>query len=139
MIALTGAVLAMAIGTLSFGFVPAIKAANGDGVTGTFVVSNQVCSSKTGCQWVGTFRPADGAATGGLSYGGSLPPGAGPGSSIPTRYPGGSDQVYAMHGSHTWSFDLVIMLIIGAAVGAALWISPLGSGGKNLEGGRSSA
>ena len=138
-ITLVGAVVAMAIVALSFGFGSAIKAASGDGVTGTFVVSNQVCSSKTGCQWVGTFRAADGAATGGLAYSGSLPSGTGPGSSVPARYPGGSDQVYALHGSHTWLFDLVIMLIVGAAVGAALWISPLGSGSKNLEGGRSSA
>ncbi len=138
-ITLAGAVVAMVIVALSFGFGPAIKAASGDGVTGTFVVNNQVCSSKTGCQWVGTFRAANGAATGGLSYGGSLPSGAGPGSSIPARYPGGTDQVFALHGSHTWLFDLVIMLIIGAAVGAALWISPLGSGAKNPKGSRLSA
>lgn len=139
MITLTGAVLAMAIVALSFGFVPAINAALGDGVTGIFVVGHQVCSSKTGCQWVGTFRAGNGAATGGLAYGGSLPSGAGPGSSIPARYPGGTDLVYALHGSHTWVFDLLVMVAVGAAVGAALWISPLGDGGKNPAGARASA
>jgi hypothetical protein len=35
-------------------------------------------------------------------------------------------------------FDLLIMLVIGAAVGAALWVSPLGDGGRMAEGGRAS-
>jgi hypothetical protein len=138
-IAATGAIVAMAITALSFGLVPAIEAASGGGTTGSFVVSDQVCASKTGCQWVGTFRARDGAAFSGLAYGGSLPPGDGAGSVIPVRYPGGSDQVYALHGSHTWVFDLLIMLAIGAAVGTALWISPLGAGAGNPEGVHGSA
>ena len=121
----------MAITALSFGLVPAIGAALSAGMTGSFVVSDQVCSAKTGCQWVGTFRSGSGAVFNGLAYGGSLPPGAGPGSIISARYPGGSDQVYALHGSHTWVFDLLATLAISAAVGAGLWISPLGSGARD--------
>jgi hypothetical protein len=124
----------MVITALSFGLIPAIEAAGGIGVTGTLTVSQQVCSSKSGCQWVGTFRARGGAVFSGLAYAGSLPPGQGPGSVIPVRYPGGSDQVYALHGSHTWVFDLFVTLAIGAAVGAALWISPLGGGPVNPEG-----
>ncbi|MGH3303015.1 MAG: hypothetical protein ACRDOK_15315 [Streptosporangiaceae bacterium] len=133
-IAAAGAIVAMAIATLSFGLGPAIDAAGGGGMTGSFVVSHQVCSSKTGCQWVGTFQGADGDAISGLAYGGLLPAGEAPGSIIAARYPGGSDEVYALHGSHTWVFDLLITLVIGAAAGAALWISPLGEGGRNPEG-----
>ncbi|HUB39467.1 MAG TPA: hypothetical protein VMA72_11500 [Streptosporangiaceae bacterium] len=133
-IAATGAIVAMAITALSFGLVPAIEAASGGGTTGSFVVSDQVCSAKTGCQWVGTFRAGDGTVFSGLAYSGSLPSGDGTGSVIPARYPGGSDQVYALHGSHTWVLDLFIVLAIGAAVGAALWISPLGAGARNPEG-----
>ena len=125
-IASIGAIIAMAIAALSFGLVPAIDAAGGGGVTGTFVVGHQVCSAKTGCQWVGTFQPQGGEVIAGLAYGGLLPAGDGPGSAIAARYPGGSDVVYALHGSHTWVFDLLITLVIGAAAGAALWISPLG-------------
>jgi hypothetical protein len=133
-IAAVGAVVVMAIVALSFGLVPAIVAAQGGGVTGSFVVSSQVCSSKTGCQWVGTFDAADGDVITGLAYGGLLPAGDGPGSAIAARYPSGSDVVYALHGSHTWVFDLLLMLVIGAAAGAALWISPLGDGSRNPEG-----
>jgi hypothetical protein len=137
-IAVAGAIVAMAITGLSFGLVPAIEAARGEGITGSFVVSHEVCSSKGGCQWAGTFQAGDGAPVVGLAYGGSLPAGDGPGSTIPVRYPGGSDQVYAVHASHTWVFDLLITLAIGMAVGAALWISPLGAGPRNPEGVRGS-
>jgi hypothetical protein len=131
-----GAIVAMVITAASFGLIPAIEAAQGGGVTGSFVVSHQVCSTKTGCQWVGTFEGANGDVLAGLAYGGTLPTGDGPGSTIAVRYPGGSDQVYALHGSHTWVFDLLITLVVGAAAGAALWISPLGEGRRNPDGGR---
>jgi hypothetical protein len=134
-----GAVVAMAIAAASFGLIPAIEAAQGGGVTGSFVVSDHVCSSKTGCQWVGTFHSANGEVLTGLAYGGTLPSGDGPGSTIAVRYPGGSDQVYALHGSHTWVFDLLITLVIGVAVGAALWVSPLGEGHHDPQGVRASA
>jgi hypothetical protein len=137
-IALAGAIVAMAITALSFGLVPAIEAALGEGTTGSFVVSHEVCSSRAGCQWAGTFQAGDAAPVVGLAYGGSLPAGDGPGSTIPVRYPGGSDQVYAVRASHTWAFDLLITLAIGMAVGAALWISPLGAGPRNPEGVRGS-
>jgi len=134
-----GAIVAMAIAAASFGLVPAIEAAQGGGVTGRFVVSDRVCSSKTGCQWVGTFDGPHGDVVPGLAYGGALPAGDGPGSTIAVRYPGGSDLVYALHGSHTWVFDLLIIVVIGAAVGAALWVSPLGDRGRKPEGVRASA
>ena len=137
-LAVTGAIVAMAITALSFGLVPAIEAALGEGVTGSFVVSDEVCSSRGGCQWAGTFQAGDAAPVVGLAYGGTLPAGDGPGSTIPVRYPGGSDQVYALHASHTWVFDLLITVAIGMAVGAALWISPLGAGPRNPEGVRRS-
>jgi len=136
-IALAGAIIAMAITALSFGLVPAIEAASGEGITGSFVVSHEVCSSRGGCQWAGTFQAGDAAPIVGLAYGGTLPAGDGPGSTIPVRYPGSSDQVYALHASHTWVFDLLITLAIGIAVGAAFWISPLGAGPRNPEGVRS--
>lgn len=133
-IVVTGAIVAMAIAGLSFGLVPAIEAASGEGITGSFVVSHEVCSARGGCQWAGTFQAGDRAPVVGLAYGGSLPAGDGPGSTIPVRYPGSADQVYALHASHTWVYDLLITLAIGMAVGAALWISPLGAGPRNPEG-----
>jgi hypothetical protein len=135
-IAVTGFIVAGAIAALSFGLVPAIDAALGQGVTGTFVVSHDVCLVKTGCQWVGTFQHG-GTVTGELAWGGSLPEGDGPGSVLPARYPGGS-QVFALHGTHTWVMDLLVVLLIGAAVAAALWLSPLGSGSREPKGVRAS-
>jgi hypothetical protein len=132
-IVVAGVIVAMAIAAASFGLVSAVDAARGGGVTGSFEVSHQVCSAKTGCQWVGTFRGGNGDVITGRAYGGLLPDGDGPGSTIEVRYAGGLD-VYALRGSHTWVFDLLITLVIGAAAGAALWISPLGEGGRNPEG-----
>jgi hypothetical protein len=135
-IAVAGGVAALAIAALSFGLIPAINAARGEGIAGTFVVGHQVCSARSGCQWVGTFQASQGTMITGVAYGGSLPAGDGQGSVIPARYPGGSDQVYAPHGSHTWVIDLLATLAIGAAVAAALWISPLGTGSRSTRGAR---
>jgi hypothetical protein len=123
----TGTVAAVVVAAFSVGLISAIHAALSEGMTGQFVVTHQVCSTKTGCQWVGTFQAGRGTSVGGLAYGGALPAGDGPGSVIPARYPGGSDQVYALRGSHTWLWNSVTVLLIGGAVGAALWISPLGT------------
>jgi hypothetical protein len=136
-ITVVGALVAMAITALAFGLVPAINAAEGEGATGIFVVTNQVCSSKTGCQWAGTFQAGDGPVIE-VGYGGVLPAGDGPGSTISVRYAGGS-AVYAVHGSHTWVLDLLVTLVLGGAAGAGLWISPLGDGGRDPEGVRTSA
>jgi hypothetical protein len=125
-IAIAGAAAAvvMLIVAVYFGLIPAIEAAFSDGTTGSFVVGQHECLSRTGCQWVGTFQYGSQTVTG-VGYAGGLPSGDGPGSVIPARYPGGY-QVYALHGSHTWVFDLLITLLIGLAAGAALWISPVG-------------
>ncbi len=130
---------AMAITAASFGLIPAIDAARGGGVTGSFVVSHRVCSSRTGCQWAGTFTGDNGQAIAGLAYGGIVPAGDGPGSTIAVRYPGGSAEVYALRGSHTWVPDLLITLVVGAAAGAALWITPLGDDRRNPDGVQASA
>lgn len=137
-IAAGGALVVAAIAAAYFGLAPAIDAAMGGGMTGSFVVNNQVCLSKTGCEWVGTYYGAHGDVIGGLAYGGVLPAGDGPGSTITVRYPSGADQVYALHGSHTWVYDLLLTLLLGTATGAALWISPLGEGGRKRQGGSES-
>jgi hypothetical protein len=128
----------MAIVAVSFGLVPAIEAALGGGVAGRFTVQNQVCVRRAGCQWVGTFQPRNGSAIADLAYGGTMPDSDGPGSVIPARHPAGH-YVYALHGTHTWVQDLLITLVIGTAVGFLLWLSPLGSGGRDPEGAHASA
>jgi hypothetical protein len=140
-IVLGGAVAAMAIAAASFGLIPAIEAALAKGATGSYAVNDRVCTNGRGstvCQWLGTFQPRNGRATTGLAYGGNLPNGDGPGSVIRVRYPGGS-YVYALHGSHTWVQDLLIALLVGAVVGFLLWLSPLGSGDRKMEGEPASA
>jgi hypothetical protein len=129
-IVVVGAVAAMAVVGASFGLVPAIAAAAGQGTTGTFVVGHLSCSGRYGCTWVGTFQARNGAEIPDVAYEGRLPAGAGQGERIPARHPGGSDQVFALHGSHTWVMDLLLVIGVGVAVAAALWISPLGTRGR---------
>jgi hypothetical protein len=130
-IVLGGAVAAMVIVGGALGLVPAIDASFGGGVTGSFTVIEDVCfhgrSVPATCNWVGTFKPRGGSVTGELDYGGIMPSADGPGSVIPARYPGGPD-VYALHGTHTWVSDLIITLLISAAVGFLLWVIPFGTG-----------
>ncbi|MGO9143624.1 MAG: hypothetical protein ACLP70_19615, partial [Streptosporangiaceae bacterium] len=54
----------------------------------------------------------------------TLPAGTPSGTAIPAIYPGGS-RVFARSGSHVWIEDALLMVLVGAAAGAALWISPL--------------
>ena len=126
-IVVVGAVAAMAVVGASFGLVPAIAAARGQGMTGSFVIGYQTCSARYGCTWIGTFEARNGLEIPRVAYEGSLPAGAGPGQSIPARYPGGASQVYALHGSRTWLMDLLLVIGAGFAVAVALWISPLGT------------
>jgi hypothetical protein len=136
-IVLGGAIAAMVIAGAAFGVVPAIDASLGGGVTGSFTVQQDVCAhgnrgEPATCTWMGIFRPGDGSVARELDYGGIMPAGDGPGSVIQARYPGGP-AAYALHGSHTWVPDLVITLVISAAVGFLLWVSPLGSGDSKPE------
>ena len=119
-----GAVAAMVIVAVAFALLPAIDAARGEGTTGTFTVSSSVCSVKLGCRWVGTFESA-GSQPIQVDYQGSLPGDAGPGTSVPARHPGGSSDVFAPHGSRVWIGDFLLVVVIGAVVALALWISPI--------------
>jgi len=114
----------MVIVSFAFGLWPAIDAAHGGGTTGTFTLGNSVCTPKLGCRWVGTFESA-GSQPVQVDYQGSLPAGAGPGTSVSAIHPGGSSYVFAPHGSHAWIPDLLLVVVIGAVVALVLWISPI--------------
>jgi hypothetical protein len=116
---LSGVVATAAIGA-ALGFVPAIEAARGQGVTGTFVVGSSFCHRRGVCAWAGTFE-ARGEVVPDVVYEGILPISTGPGSRIPARYPG-AGLAYALHGSHTWAWDLVPMLLIGSVVAFGVWL-----------------
>jgi hypothetical protein len=103
-------------------------AARGQGAVGTFTADSLVCSR--GCEWVGTFVARGGQVTPGVAYEGSLPAGARPGSSVPAIFPGGSHVVFPPHGSLVWLEDVLLVMIIGGAMAAALWISPIGMPGR---------
>src|SRR5258708_14194003 len=116
---LSGLVATAAIGAM-LGFVPAIEAARGQGVTGTFVVGSSFCHRRGVCTWVGTFE-ARGEVVPDVAYEGILPISTGPGSRIPAMYPG-ADLAYGWHGSHAWAWDLVPMLLIGSVVAFGGWL-----------------
>jgi hypothetical protein len=132
--AFAGAMAAMAVAAASVGLGSAIDAARGQGAIGTFVLGFQSCSVRTGCTWVGTFRSPEGSTVPDVAYDGTLPAGASPGSSFPALEPGGSHYVYPPHGSLRWVADLLFMMLIGGAVGFILWISPLGTRGRDAAG-----
>lgn len=131
-LAVAGAVAAMAIVAAAFALGPAIDAARGQGTTGTFVVGEMVCIK--GCTWVGTFESASGVVLPSVAYDGSLPEGAGPGSRIPAIDPGGSNRVFAPRGSRVWVVDVLITLLAGCAVGVCLWIFPIPVGRRQARG-----
>jgi hypothetical protein len=116
---LSGLVATAAIGA-ALGFVPAIEAASGRGVTGTFVVGSFSCHRRGVCAWVGTFE-ARGEVVPNVAYEGILPMSTAPGSRIAARYPG-DDLAYGLHGSHSWAWDLVPMLLIGSIVAFGAWL-----------------
>jgi hypothetical protein len=128
-IALAGTLAAMAVVALLVGLASAIEAARGDGTTGTFVVRSEVCIRRAGCTWRGIFRPRDGDSVPALANTDVVPLDARPGASIPVIEPPGSNYVYPRHGSFRWLSDLLIVVVVGGAVGFLLWISPLGLGG----------
>ena len=125
-LALIGGVVAMAVVAVAFALGPAIDAARGQGTDGIFTADYLSCSVRVGCQWVGTFQSPAGEVLPDVAYNGSLPDGARPGMSVPAIYTGASHRVYAPHGSHVWLFDLLLVVFVGCAVAAALWISPIG-------------
>jgi hypothetical protein len=130
-IVLAGAMAAVAVAAASVGLVSAIDAARGQGTIGTFVLEFQSCSIRVGCTYVGTFQLPDGGTVPDVAFDGPLPAGAGPGTSVPAREPGGSHRVYPPHGSLRWIADLLFTMLVGGAVGFILWLSPLGLRGHH--------
>jgi hypothetical protein len=126
LIVIAGAAVAMAIVAVSFGLVPAVRAAFGQGTRGTFTLQYETYSRRIGGSWVGTFRSVNGEVVAIVDYDGDMPLGAHQGTTVPALYPGGEHQVYAVRGSHAWISDLGLTLVVGAAVGFLLWLSPLG-------------
>jgi hypothetical protein len=132
-IAIAGALTAMAIIAVAFAVGPAIAAARGEGTAGTFTIGYEQCPRKMGCTWFGTFVSRSGQVRPSVSYDGSLPAGAQPGERIPALFPGGQDVVFPPHDSHYWVPAVLLMLVIGAAVGFGLWVSPIGEGRRRAR------
>lgn len=132
-LAVAGAVAAMAIVAVAFALGPAIAAARGEGTPGTFIVGYQQCLRRTGCTWVGIFESRGGQVTPGVFYDGTLPATVQAGERIPAVFPGGQHAVFPPHGSHYWISAVLLMLVVGAAVGLLLWLSPLGEGKRRAR------
>jgi hypothetical protein len=132
-LSLAGALAAMAIIAAAFAVGPAIAAARGEGQPGTFTVTSEQCLRREGCTWYGTFVSRSGRDTQVVSYDGSLPAGSRPGERIPAILPGGSHAVFPAHGSLYWVPAILLMLVVGAAVGLGLWVSPVGTGRRRAR------
>lgn len=97
---------------------PAIQVARGVGTRGVWIATHQVCG-QSGCGWLGEFRLLDGKVLlAHADFAGSLPQVA-VGTAIPARYPGASDFVYPLRGSHRWVVLLIVMI---ASVAILIWL-----------------
>jgi hypothetical protein len=123
----------MAVVGALVGLVPAIEASGGHGTPGTFVATFHSCRRNTGCAMAGNFQSADGGKVPDVVYAGALPADAGPGMSFPAIRPAGSEYVYPPHGTNRWVFDLLLTLLLGAAVGFLLLASTLGLRGRKTS------
>ncbi len=132
-VALAGALAAMAIIAVAFAVGPAIAAARGEGAAGTFTIGYEQCPRRVGCTWFGTFVSRSGQVRPGVPYDGSLPTGAQPGDRIPAIFPGGQDAVFPPHDSHYWVSAVLLTLVVGAAVGLGLWVSPIAEGRRRAR------
>jgi hypothetical protein len=120
-LAALGAVAVLAITPLALG--PAIGAAHGQGTPGVFTAQSEQCSRR--CTWYGTFRSEPGTVLQNADYGDSAPAGTHAGSAFPALWPGGSNDVFAAHGSTSW-IGLVFLDVFAVVVLAAIvWNGPI--------------
>ena len=132
-LALAAALIAMAIIAAAFAVGPAITAARGEGEPGTFTIGSEQCQRRDGCTWYGTFISRSGKVTPGVTYDGSLPADSRPGERIPAIFPGGLHAVFPAHDSLYWLPAILLMLVVGAAVGLGVWVSPAGTGSRRAR------
>jgi len=111
----------LAIGALGVG--PAIRAARGEGERGMFTAVSLYCTRT--CTWTGTFTVGDTPVLPDANYEGKLPNGTRVGDTFPALYPGGSNEVFAIHGSTTWVFYAMLMPLAAAGLVGSIWIGPV--------------
>jgi len=120
---LAGLVAAAMLVAAPFALGPAFRAAHGTGTPGVFTAQEQHCT-RVGCIWDGTFRSDHGTVLQ-ADYGDAAPPGTHPGSSFPALWPGGSNDVYAAHGSTGWVQIVLLEAVVLAVLAALLWYGPI--------------
>jgi hypothetical protein len=117
------AALGLLVGTpLALG--PVIRAAHGQGTPGVFTAQNQQCT-RSGCIWNGTFRSDHGTVLRDADYGDTAPADTHPGSSFPALWPGGSNDVYAAHGSTAWIQFVLADVFSVVLLAAFVWYGPI--------------
>lgn len=79
----------------------------------------------SGCIWRGTFRSEHGTVLQGADYGDDPPPGAHAGSSFPALWPGGSNDVYAAHGSTGWLQIVLVEVVAAVLLAGFVWYGPI--------------
>jgi membrane protein implicated in regulation of membrane protease activity len=111
----------IAAGALGLG--PAIRAGRGEGERGVFTAASLDCGRP--CLWTGTFTIGATQVLSDASYDGRLPPGTRAGDNFPALYPGGSNEVFAVHGSKVWVFYAVFMPLAATGLIGSLWLGPV--------------
>jgi membrane protein implicated in regulation of membrane protease activity len=111
----------LAIGALGLG--PSIRAARGEGERGVFTAVSLSCDRT--CSWTGAFAVGDTPVLPDATYDDKLPQGTRAGDTFPALYPGGSNEVFAIHGSTMWVLYAVLMPLAAAGLVSSLWVGPV--------------
>jgi hypothetical protein len=113
-------IAAVGIGVLAASYLgPALRAANGHGIHGTWVAQRCVAGHGS-CRWYGEFIRSDGTVVlTHASYSGDLT-GVHAGWRTPALDSGASDEVYPVHGSTRWEHDVIGLAASFAAVVALI-------------------
>ena len=100
--------------------VPAWRAAQGAGRTGTFTLTDPTACDRwepprQRCGWFGDFVSDDGTVVRRhKQLSGGLPPGAEAGDGIPARDTGSRTAVFPLTGNQGWKDDAVVLAVFGA-------------------------
>jgi hypothetical protein len=123
MVVAIGWVIIGALGACLAGLelVPDVRAARGDGITGTFTLTepdgcDRLQPPKQRCSWFGDFRGDNGKTVhAGVELAGGLPPGAQAGDTVAARDAGDPSAVYRADDRHTWQLTAVFFALFSGA------------------------
>ena len=103
---------------------PALRAAHGHGVRGTWIAEQLACARRGGsCQWTGEFVLPNGKVQLPTVLYTGRETSVHAGWSTPALNSGGGDEVYPVQGSNRWVHDVIGVVGAGVVIGILGWRS----------------